>query len=50
MVIYKGYKAVYLGLKRWKVTTPDGFTFDIIAHDGIAEMMSNIIRWRKIWG
>lgn len=50
MMIFRGYKAVYLGLRRWRVTAPDGFIFDITARDGIEEMKSNIIRWRKIWG
>lgn len=50
MMIFREFKAVYLGLKRWKVTAPGGFIFDVIAYDGIEEIKSNIIRWRKIWG
>lgn len=50
MVIYKGFKAVYLGLRRWRVSAPGGFIFDVIAHEGIAEMKTNIIKWRKLWG
>lgn len=48
MLMYKGYKAVYLGLKRWRITAPDGFIFDVKA-EGISEMFTNIERWRKIW-
>ena len=49
MIVYRGYKAMYLGLKRWKVKAPDGFTFDVTA-SGIYEMLTNINRWRKLWG
>ena len=49
MIVYKGYKALYLGLKRWRVIAPDLFIFDIKA-SGLTEMINNIERWRKIWG
>lgn len=48
MIIYKGYKAVYLGLKRWRITMPDGLQFDIKAKNGIAEITYTINRWRKL--
>ena len=48
MFTYKGFKCFYLTLKRWKVTCPDGFRFDVICRGGIPEMMENIERWRKI--
>ncbi|MBO7093666.1 MAG: hypothetical protein J6W33_02005 [Spirochaetia bacterium] len=48
MMIFKKYKAVYLGLKRWRITAPDGFQFDITAKDGIADVLWSIERWRKM--
>ena len=49
MVIYKGFKAVYLGLRRWRVICPDGFTrFDVIVED-IKDLQGRILLWRSIW-
>lgn len=47
MLIFKKYRAVYLGLKRWRITAPDGFQFDIKAKKGIAEIIYVINRWRN---
>lgn len=48
MITYKGFKAFYLTLGRWRVTCPDGFQFDVICGNGLPEMIENIERWRKI--
>lgn len=45
MLMYKGYKAVYLGLKRWRITAPYGFQFDVIAKRGISQLMDKIQYW-----
>ena len=49
MIMYKGYKAWYLGQKRWKVITPfeDGMIFDIKV-SGIQALISRIEKWRTI--
>ena len=46
MVVYKGYKALYLGLKRWRITAPDGFQFDAAAKGGISQLMDKIQYWK----
>ncbi len=47
MLMYKGYKAAYLGLKRWRVYTPDGFIFEVM-EKSITSMKQSIERWRKL--
>lgn len=49
MFIYKGYKCVYLGLKRWRISTPNSvFDFDLIMRGGIPELKERINLWRCI--
>lgn len=46
MIMYKGYKAAYLGLKRWKIFVPDnGMIFDIKV-SRIADLIERIDVWR----
>ena len=48
MIVYKGYKAVYLGLKRWKIFVPDnGMIFDIKV-SRIAVLIGCIDVWRML--
>ena len=48
MIVYKGYKAVYLGLKRWKIFVPDnGMIFDIKV-SRIADLIERIDVWRML--
>lgn len=49
MLMYKGYKAVYLGLKRWRITTPYKFRFDVSAKGGISQLMDKIQYWEDIY-
>lgn len=44
MITYKGFKAIYLGVGRWKVIIGD-WDFSILCKDGIRELISNIDRW-----
>ena len=46
MIMYKGYKAVYLGLMRWRITAPDGLQFDITLKGGVWELCLRIRYWR----
>lgn len=49
MVMYKGWRFVLLGVKRWRVTSPNkDFTFDIIFKDGIRELISRTDLWMEV--
>lgn len=49
MLMYKGFKAVYLGLKRWRIYAPSGWSFDIGAVS-IFGLIQCIDRWRNtVW-
>lgn len=47
MVVYRGWKAVYMGLKRWRIQAPNYFVFDIKAHNVIC-LIEKIERWRTM--
>lgn len=49
MVLYKGYRFYYLGLKRWRVSAPDSiYSFDILFKGGIQDLMERVNLWRSI--
>lgn len=49
MIMYKGFRAVYLGLKRWRIFTPSGWTFDVSVGNVIC-LVERIELWRgKEW-
>lgn len=48
MIMYRGFRATYLGLRRWKVTSPTGLMFDIMAPN-ISSLMERIERWRHLY-
>lgn len=45
MVVYRNFKAVYLGFKRWRIFVPAGWHFDCKAGNIIA-LIEKIERWR----
>jgi hypothetical protein len=47
MVIYKGMKAFYLGLKRWRINA-GLITFDVICNDGIRGLLNRIDKWEAM--
>lgn len=47
MLMYKGYKAWYLGFNRWRIYAPDGFIFEVMEKNVISLKVS-IERWRKL--
>lgn len=49
MVLYKGYRFYYLGLKRWRVSAPDSiYSFDILFKGGIQELMERTDIWKEL--
>lgn len=49
MVVYKGWKFTLLGMKRWRVRTPNNcFTFDIILKGGIEELKQRVDLWTEV--
>lgn len=48
MIMYKGYKAVYLGLKRWKIFVHDtDMIFDVMV-GSVGELIERIDMWAEI--
>lgn len=51
MVIYRGWKFVLLGFKRWKVWCPPWTNqpdFDIILRDGVKELKARVDHWMEV--
>lgn len=50
MVIYRGWKFILLGMKRWRVIDPyDECAFDIIFRGGITELIQRVAVWEAIY-
>lgn len=51
MIIYKGWKFILLGLKRWRVIPPDwyeGSCFDVIFKSGVKELIARVDLWEEV--
>lgn len=53
MIIYKGWKFILLGFKRWRVIPPEwyvgnDFDFDIIFRSGVKELIARVNLWEEV--
>lgn len=51
MIIYKGWKFILLGLKRWRVIPPEwyeGSRFDVIFRSGVKELIARVNLWEEV--
>lgn len=53
MIIYKGWKFILLGMKRWRVIPPEWFRFevdrfDVIFRSGVEELIARVNLWELV--
>lgn len=53
MIIYKGWKFILQGFKRWRVIPPEwhvgsDFDFDVILRSGVKELIARVDLWEEV--